>query len=45
MSSAKSRPFCLGLNVFKECLDQSDDSVNQHFNSISIANAQDWLMH
>ena len=47
MSSAKSQPFCLclGLNVFKECLDQSDDSVNQHINIISIANAVDWLMH
>ena len=45
MSSAKSRPFCLGLNVFKQCLGQSDDYINQHINSISIANALDWLMH
>ena len=33
------------LNVFKECCGQSEDFVNQHINSISIANALDWLMH
>ena len=43
MSSAKLRPFCLGLNVFKECFGPSD--VNQHINSVSIANALDSLIY